>query len=49
MIYLYAANNEHLEYYYEEVFKSQILDDEVFYILLEPGYDGGCKFMYRLL
>ena len=49
MIYLYAAGDEHLEHYYERVFQFQALDDEDYYIPLEPGYDGGCKFMYRLL
>ena len=49
MIYLYAAGDEHLERYYEKVFQFQVLDSDDFYIPLEPGYDGGCKFMYRLL
>lgn len=49
MIYLYAAGDEHLERYYEKVFQFQILESEDFYIPLEPNYDGGCKFMYRLL
>ena len=43
------TSDEHLERYYEKVFQFQVLDSDDFYIPLEPGYDGGCKFMYRLL
>lgn len=49
MIYLYAAGDEKLERYYEQVFQFQSLNEADYYIPLEPGYDGGCRFMYRLL
>lgn len=49
MIYLYAAGDEKLITYYQEVFDFQSLQEEDVYIPLEPDYDGGCAFMYRLL
>ena len=49
MIYLYAAGDEKLVSYYKDVFDFQTLDEEDFYVPLEPDYDGGCTFMYRLL
>ncbi len=49
MIYLYAAGDEKLVSYYKDVFDFQTLEDEDFYVPLEPDYDGGCTFMYRLL
>ena len=49
LIYLYAAGDERLVSYYERVFEFQMLDAADFIIPLEPGYDGGCTFMYRLI
>lgn len=49
MIYLYAAGDEKLITYYQEVFEFQSLQEEDVYVPLEPDYDGGCAFMYRLL
>lgn len=49
MIYLYAAGDEKLVSYYKDVFSLQALEDKDFYVPLEPDYDGGCTFMYRLL
>ena len=49
MVYLYAAGDEKLVAYYKDVFDFQTLEAEDFYIPLEPDYDGGCTFMYRLL
>lgn len=49
MIYLYAAGDEKLVSYYRSVFDFQSLEDEDFYVPLEPDYDGGCTFMYRLI
>ncbi len=49
IIYLYAAGDDRLVRYYEKVFAMQKLEEEDFYIPLEPDYDGGCTFMYRLL
>lgn len=49
MIYLYAAGDEHLENYYKRVFKFDLLKGEDYYVPLEPKYDGGCTFMYRLI
>lgn len=49
MVYLYAAGDEHLVNYYRRVFEFRVLDSADFFIPLEPGYDGGCTFMYRLL
>lgn len=49
MIYLYAAGDEPLIRYYERVFDFQSLDHEDCYIPLEPYYDNGCTFMYKLL
>lgn len=49
MIYLYAAGDEKLVSYYESVFDFQCLQEEDVYVPLEPDYDGGCDFMYRLL
>ena len=49
MIYLYAAGDEHLVEYYKNVFDFQECGDTDFYMPLQPGYDGGCKFMYHIL
>ena len=49
MMYLYAAGDEKLVAYYKKVFDFQSLEDEDYYVPLEPDYDGGCTFMYRLL
>lgn len=49
MVYLYAAGDDKLVSYYKDVFDFQTLNDEDFYVPLEPDYDGGCTFMYRLL
>lgn len=49
MIYLYAAGDEHLENYYKRVFKFNLLESEDYFVPLEPKYDGGCTFMYRLI
>lgn len=48
MVYLYAAGGETLISYYKRIFDFQALEEEDFYIPLEPGYDSGCMFMYRL-
>ena len=49
MIYLYAAGDDHLVHYYEQVFGFHALNDEDVFIPLEPNYDGGCTFMYQIL
>lgn len=49
MVYLYAAGDDKLVSYYEKVFDFQSLQEEDMYVPLEPDYDGGCVFMYRLL
>ena len=49
MIYLYAAGDEKLVSYYKDVFDFQSLQEEDIYVPLEPDYDGGCAFMYRLI
>ena len=49
MIYLYAAGDDHLVNYYKEVFKFNESDLNDFYMPLQPGYDGGCKFMYQII
>ena len=53
MVYLFAANDEgdqeeKLIKYYERVFGFRISGVDDFYMPLQPGYDGGCKFMYRM-
>jgi len=52
MVYLFAANDEEdkenkLIKYYERVFGFRLSGLDDFYMPLQPGYDGGCKFMYR--
>ena len=49
MIYLYAAGDDKLVAYYKSVFEFQSLQEEDVYVPLEPDYDGGCAFMYRLI
>lgn len=49
MIYLYAAGDEKLVSFYKDVFEFQSLQEEDVYVPLEPDYDGGCAFMYRLI
>ncbi len=46
IIYLYAAGDERLENYYKKVFGFYTSRLNDFYIPLQPGYDGGCRFMY---
>ena len=53
MVYLFAANDEEDEEeklikYYERVFGFRLSGVDDFYMPLQPGYDGGCKFMYRM-
>lgn len=53
MVYLFAANDEEdqeekLVKYYETVFGFRLSGVDDFYMPLQPGYDGGCKFMYRI-
>ena len=48
LIYLYAARDEHLEQYYEKAFGFHLSAWDDFYMPLQPGYDGGCKFMYQI-
>ena len=49
MIYLYAAGDDRLVRYYEDVLGFIQSNIEDFYMPLQPGYDGGCKFMYQIL
>ena len=49
MIYLYAAGDQHLVNYYEQVFGFHKSGWNDYYMPLQPGYDGGCTFMYQLL
>jgi len=54
LLYLYAANDENdkderLIRYYENVFGFHLAGNDDFYIPLQPGYDGGCKFMYQVI
>ena len=49
LIYLYAAGDHKLVSYYKKVFGFEALQEKDFYIPLEPRYDDGCTFMYRLL
>lgn len=51
--FLFAANDEEdkekkLIKYYERVFGFRLSGLDDFYMPLQPGYDGGCKFMYRI-
>ena len=39
---------EKLIKYYERVFGFRLSGLDDFYMPLQPGYDGGCKFMYRI-
>ena len=49
LIYLFAAGDISLVSYYKKVFGFQTLDNNDIYVPLEPEYDGGCTFMYRVL
>ena len=49
IIYLYAAGDDRLVSYYEKVFGFLTLEEEDCFIPLQPGYDQGCRFMYRML
>ena len=49
MIYLYAAGDNHLVNYYEDAFGFHLSDASDFYMPLQPGYDGGCRFMYQII
>ena len=48
LIYLYAAGGDKLISYYKRVFDFQELDVHGIYTPLEPHYDSGCTFMYRV-
>ena len=49
LIYLYAAGGEKLISYYKRVFDFQELDVTGIFTPLEPFYDSGCTFMYRVI
>lgn len=49
MIYLYAAGDKKLISYYQDVFDFHVLSNNDYYVPLMPDYDGGCKFMYKII
>lgn len=49
MVYLYAAGDEHLKTYYQDVFGFSRLEEETLFVPVTSYYDDYCEFMYKLL